>query len=272
MRLILDTGGPRTSCWSHLGPSKENSPTWACRRPCGRGQRWRSRSGFTPKHIPALDALGYLEEWPPVHAGAPDVNVLAIHYPEWRMQPSPGQGCHINEVNFCTWMPAKKRRVWGRELENILRSCLTAEGSLTVKRLRSRCSSAHYFDLESSVQVLGMVLVLCTRLHLHSLSGMCSIAMQAWRNSLRLFIVLRFHKPGMWQQLTVFCQGLQFSWVSQTAHNLQFNPARHQAEQPLEQQLTLMGRAMFCITVEEQHFQPLKGVKQPQTTRQGRSH
>lgn len=45
------------------------------------------------------------------------------------------------------------------------------------------------------------------------------------------------------------CQGLQFSRVSQTAGNLQFNPTRFQAEQSLEQKLTLKKRVMFCITV-----------------------
>ena len=52
----------------------------------------------------------------------------------------------------------------------------------------------------------------------------------------------------VWQPLTVRCQGLQFSRVSQTAGNLQFNPTRFQAEQSLEQKLTLRKRVMFCIT------------------------
>lgn len=64
---------------------------------------------------------------------------------------------------------------------------------------------------------------------------------------------------GCDKQLTVFCQGPQFSRVSQAAHDLEFNPARRQAEQPLEQQLTLLEREAFRIAVEWQQFQPLKG-------------
>lgn len=59
------------------------------------------------------------------------------------------------------------------------------------------------------------------------------------------------YKIKMWQPLTVCCQGLQFSRVCQTAGNLQFNPMRFQAEQSLEQKLTLRKRVMFCTTVVE---------------------
>lgn len=49
------------------------------------------------------------------------------------------------------------------------------------------------------------------------------------------------------------CQGLQFGRVNQTAGNLQLYPTRFQAEQSLEQQLTLRRRrGMFCITIVEQ--------------------
>lgn len=46
-------------------------------------------------------------------------------------------------------------------------------------------------------------------------------------------------------------QGLQFSRVSQAAGNLKFNPTRFQAQQPLEQTLTLRREAMLCINVAE---------------------
>lgn len=50
-------------------------------------------------------------------------------------------------------------------------------------------------------------------------------------------------------------QGLQFSRVSQTTRNLKFNPARFQAEQSLEQKLTLRKEVMFRITgVEHMSF------------------
>lgn len=62
----------------------------------------------------------------------------------------------------------------------------------------------------------------------------------------------------IWQPLTVCCQGLQFGRVSQTAGNLQFNPSRFQAEQSLEQKLTLRKRVMFCITVVE-HLSSVPG-------------
>lgn len=75
--------------------------TWALREKRLHGQRGRSPTDFTPKSIQALDALRYLGERPPVHVGAPYVNVPAIHYPEWRMEPSSGQGCHVNEMNVC---------------------------------------------------------------------------------------------------------------------------------------------------------------------------
>lgn len=53
------------------------------------------------------------------------------------------------------------------------------------------------------------------------------------------------NKLKMWQPLTVFCQGLHFSRVSQAAGNLQLNPSRFQAEKLLEQKPTLMKRAVF---------------------------
>lgn len=46
-------------------------------------------------------------------------------------------------------------------------------------------------------------------------------------------------------------QGLQFSRVRQTACNLKFNPMRIQAEQSLEQKLTLRKEVMFGITTVE---------------------
>lgn len=60
-----------------------------------------------------------------------------------------------------------------------------------------------------------------------------------------------FSKLKIWQPLTVRCQGLQFGRVSQAAGNLQLHPVRFQAEQPLEQELTLRWRAMFWITASE---------------------
>lgn len=45
--------------------------------------------------------------------------------------------------------------------------------------------------------------------------------------------------------LTVRRQGLELSAVVQAAGNLQLNPARLEAEQPLEQQVTLMWREMI---------------------------
>lgn len=66
-----------------------------------------------------------------------------------------------------------------------------------------------------------------------------------WRSKLH-FLNKKYGQP-----LTVCSQGLQFSRVSQTACNLKFNPMRFQAEQSLEQKLTLRKEVIFCITVVE---------------------
>ena len=47
----------------------------------------------------------------------------------------------------------------------------------------------------------------------------------------------------------MLCQGLQISRVRETAGNLQFDPTRLQAEQLLEQKLTLRRRVMLCETL-----------------------
>lgn len=50
---------------------------------------------------------------------------------------------------------------------------------------------------------------------------------------------------NMTQGLTVCRQGLELGAVVQAAGNLQLNPARLEAEQPLEQQVALMWREMI---------------------------
>lgn len=50
---------------------------------------------------------------------------------------------------------------------------------------------------------------------------------------------------NMTHGLTMCCQGLELGAVVQAAGNLQLNPARLEAEQPLEQQVTLVWREMI---------------------------
>lgn len=62
---------------------------------------------------------------------------------------------------------------------------------------------------------------------------------------LGLFPTTLLQIENMTRGLTVCRQGLELGAVVQAAGNLQLNPARLEAEQPLEQQVTLMWREMM---------------------------
>lgn len=85
----------------------------------------------------------YLGQWPPVHFSASNVNVRPIHYPEWGVEASFGESCHIDKTNLGIYKQKRQvlsEKVWNNK-ERTVEICQLDSCCLRYERRQQRWQS-----------------------------------------------------------------------------------------------------------------------------------